>query len=140
MVVDWYNFLLLATRHLTATVQAVDALGGGPTSEPRIRSWCAFTTFPRLEMNAGYWTDPLPEESELLPTHTTDGGTWGQPFSYDEFAHFIIPARYTNEGWSRRRKYFIRRCTQDIEGLSRLLADAKIEHRLSSVALEIKLF
>ncbi|HET6943655.1 MAG TPA: hypothetical protein VFH89_16000 [Sphingomicrobium sp.] len=103
-------------------------------------SWCAVTTFQRLSDDAGYWTHGLPRASDLAPTHVNDGGVWGQPFAYADIAHVIIPKtfgldRSENGEW---QEYVSQ--TQEIELLSKALAGKGIDHRLTSLVLEIKLF
>jgi hypothetical protein len=108
--------------------------------EPQRRSWCSWTTYGRLLRDAGYWTGELPLEAELGELSVSDGGTWGQPFGYDDdLAHIIIPRTFIEEPWSgdafRQWEH-----QQDIDGLSSLLTAAGIDHRLSEYALEVKRF
>lgn len=126
---NWHQFFTTTARHLSHN----------PCNSPGPRSWCSWTTFTRLEENAGYWTYPFPLESELLETGTTDGGTWGQPFSYAEIAHLIVPHRFF---WdlSSDEGYKCGEHEQDINGLSALLTAEEIEHRLTELVLEVKLF
>lgn len=107
---------------------------------PKRRSWCSWTTYGRLTRDAGYWTGELPLENEIGEISTLDGGTWSQPFYYeDNIAHIIIPRIFTEEPWPAEvfRQW---EHEQDIDGLSLLLTAAKIDHRLSQHALEVKLF
>lgn len=126
---DWYKFLLVATRRMTLNQCAVAGK----------RSWCAWTTFERLSEDAGYWTAPLPLEAELLVNGTSDGGTWGQPFRYSQLAHLIVPRRFyweqiSDEGFTSGVH------VQDIDGLSVELSVEGIAHRLAELTLEVKLY
>lgn len=102
-------------------------------------SWCAWTTFDRLAMDAGYWTTGLPNADELRDTYIADGGTWGQPFSYHELAHLIVPRTFEQEFVENGQYRCVQR-QQDIEELSRQLAERGIDHRKTDLVLEIKLF
>lgn len=126
---DWYKFLSVATRHLSLN----------PCTAPGKRSWCAWTTFERLSEDAGYWTAPLPLETELLATGTSDGGTWVQPFRYSQIAHLVIPRRFyweqiAAEGFGSGVH------VQDVEGLSERLTSEGLSHRLTELVLEVKLY
>jgi len=103
-------------------------------------SWCAVTTFRRLADDAGYWTHGLPLKSDIAPTHIGDGSVWGQPFAYADLAHIVIPKtfiweRYENGAWLECVSQ-----TQDIKRLSETLDAKGINHRLTSLVLEIKLY
>ncbi|MBV1690969.1 hypothetical protein KRR38_25645 [Novosphingobium sp. G106] len=106
---------------------------------PQLRSWCSWTTFGALSIDARYWVDELPLESELGEQYVHDGGTWGQPFLYEELAHVIIPRRFIEDSMFNK-KFTSWEHEQDIDGLSVLLNDAGIEHRTSQLVLEVKLF
>jgi hypothetical protein len=126
---DWQKFLMIAARHLEAN----------PCHVPGKRSWCAWTTFARLGEDAGYWTAPLPLESELGQLGTSDGGNWVQPFHYSQIAHLIIPRKFYweqfEEGFTSGLHF------QDLEGLSQKLLDQGITaHRLTDAVLEVKLY
>jgi len=110
-----------------------------PGAESRLRSWCSWTTFGRLERDAGYWTAELPLVEELGETYVNDGGTWGQPFSYDDIAHIIIPRRFIEEPFGQAA---FRQWTheQDIHGLAGRLDSAGVRYHISDYALEAKLF
>lgn len=123
---EWHEFFLACSELL------------GPGDQHG--SWCAVTTFERLSDDAGYWTHGLPRKSDLGPTHTNDGGVWGQPFAYADLAHIIIPKtfgweRYENGVW---QEYVSQ--AQDIELLSEALNAKGINHRLTNIVLEIKLY
>ena len=103
-------------------------------------SWCAFTTFQRLVDDAGYWTNGLPLKADISPTHIGDCSVWGQPFAYADLAHIVIPKtfvweRYENGEWT---EYVTQ--TQDIALLSKDLDAKSINHRLTNLVLEIKLY
>jgi hypothetical protein len=77
----WRTFFSICAR----------VLGPGEMRAAQSQSWCAWTTFERLISDSGYWTSGLLAEPELMETYTVDGGPWGQPFSYQNIAHVIIP-------------------------------------------------
>ena len=123
---QWHDFF----------VTCADILGPGDEHG----SWCSFTTFGRLARNAGYWTHGLPLRSDIAPTHIGDGSVWRQPFDYADLAHIIIPRtfvweRYENGAWQEDVSE-----TQNIEALSEALAAKSINHRMTDLMLEIKLY
>ena len=73
-----------------------------------------------------------------MQTHTKDGGTWSQPFLYQDIAHIILPRSFfwdtTEGGYKSGEK------TQDLDRLSQELTTAGIKHRLTELVLEIKLY
>ncbi|KQW72491.1 hypothetical protein [Methylibium sp. Root1272] len=125
----WFAFFAACAR----------VLGPGYSVPTEHGSWCAWTTFRSLQNQVHYWAAGLPLESELGPTATTDGGTWGQPFHYREFAHVIIPREvYWEEGSAssfRNGSKF-----QDINRLSSELTAAEVPHRLTELVVEVKLY
>ena len=126
---DWRKFFTLATRHLELN----------PCLSPGPWSWCAWTTFESLNEDLVYWTRPMILENELGEIGADDGGTWGQPFLYSSFAHFIIPKKFRWEKYTSLG-YEYGSHPQDIDGLSVVLKDNDIEHHISKYALEVKLF
>jgi len=81
----------------------------------------------------------MPNEDDLLPGSTRDGGTWTQSFAYADLAHVVIPATFSWEkfeagAFSRGYK------TQDIQRLSQELNKLAIAHRCTERVLEIKLY
>lgn len=126
---DWHKFLAIASKHLSLN----------PCEAPGKWSWCAWTTFERLGEDAGYWTAPLPLESELLEEGTLDGGTWGQPFRYSQLAHLIVPRRFYWEQISAE-SFNSGVHMQDIGSLSERLTIEGIAHRLTELVLEVKLY
>jgi hypothetical protein len=125
----WHKFFVTAVR----------VLGGGDWSAERSKSWCAWTTFTRLREDCGYWTGGLPEMDEVLDTHMADGGVWGQPFSFSELAHVIVPCEFYWEsvggpGFTQGKK------AQNIQELSEALHAAGVPHRLTDLVLEIKCY
>lgn len=102
-------------------------------------SWCAWTTFASLESDINYWKRGLPHEEDILDTYTADGGVWMQPFHYEQFAHFLIPATFY---WEKveNGEFNCGHKEQDIRRLSRELTEASIPHRLTELVLEIKLY
>jgi hypothetical protein len=135
---DWRKILEIAARHLNrplrTTPEESNDLHGTMTSPWRV-SWCAWTTFGRLQQNCGYWTAELPLLSQLHETYVGEGPSWTQPFPYYDIAHLIIPSRFEEHHmpgmWTHE---------QDIDGLSALLNTAGIDHSLSRYALDIKRF
>jgi hypothetical protein len=126
---DWHRFLAVASRHLALS----------PCNVPGKWSWCAWTTFERLREDAGYWTAPLPLETELLAEGTSDGGAWGQPFRYSQLAHVIIPRHFCWEQVSAE-SFDSGVHEQDVEGLSERMTAEGIVHRLTEYVLEVKLY
>lgn len=136
---QWRTFFTIASRHIRGTLQS-QPLDGMDRACPIHRlSHCAWTTFECLGFETIYWSAGLPEYQDLLADHLRDGGAWGQPFSYAEIAHLIIPSRFLEEDhvegvlvqWTHE---------QDIAGLSELFADVHIPHTLHATFLELKLY
>ena len=136
---DWRTFLAISGSYLRETNRcSVGEWSDRSPDAPRLKSWCSWTTYERLLDNAGYWTAELPLEAELTDVGTTDGGTWGQPFYYEQLAHLLIPRSFSEEHtWNG---YFVWAHEQDIDGLSQRLHKAGMAHGLSAYALDIKLF
>jgi hypothetical protein len=146
---DWRAFLTLARRHLENTIKTTQPEWVFGSDQSQLRCWCSWTTFSRLANDAGYWTAELPQEDELGDRGTNDGGTWGQPFPYEDLAHVIIPRRFSEEVFGRKRysqelegqnRYTCWHHAQDIDGLAPMLDAAGIKHRLAAHALEVKLY
>src|SRR5262245_15184618 len=77
----------------------VQVLGnGGKSNALHSGTWCSWTTFSRLKIDAGYWQAGLPTADELLENGVADGGAWGQPFLYGDISHIIIPREFS---WER---------------------------------------
>ena len=104
-----------------------------------MESWCAWTTFGSLRDSVHYWGASLPRLSELNEKGTADGGTWGQPFLYEDIAHVIIPREFQREdtcsGTLQVTEY-----EQDLATLSAALTRAAITHQVGEYALEVKLY
>jgi hypothetical protein len=120
-------------------VTSVSILGSGKPNAPESVSWCSWTTFRRLNEDAGYWTCGLPDKDDVAASHIKDGGTWGQPFLYSDLAHVIIPREFSWEtspgfGYSSGSR------KQNISALSQKLKEMRINHRMTGLILEIKLF
>ena len=117
-----------------------DVLGQGANNSQLSESWCAWTTFAALEFGGiHYWTCGIPSRSEILDTHIEDGGLWSQAFSYDDIAHVVVPKTFYWEtvggpGFQNGTK------TQDICALSERLSRKGIDHRITDLVLEIKLY
>lgn len=125
----WKTFFLIC----------VECLGAGDQLASRSQSWCAWTTYRRIGEDFGYWTCGLPSAKDLGEAGIADGGVWGQPFSYSELAHIVIPRTFYWE--SRGASSFESGMrSQDIEELSSRLSAAGIEHRATDLVLEIKLY
>jgi hypothetical protein len=126
---EWFRFFTACAR----------LFGRGASSAADSESWCAWTTFAALQESVHYWSAGLPAESELLSIGTTDGGTWGQPFLYSSLAHLIVPAQFR---WERISSASFTQGVkrQDIGRLSQELSTVGVEHRLTELVLEIKLF
>jgi hypothetical protein len=123
-------------------VTCAHLLGGGDADINSSPSWCSWTTFKRLSEDAGYWQSGLPHLNEIKEHGTTDGGTWGQPFNYQDIAHFIIPKVFSRELLASpddRRTFERMVVNQDIEALSRQLTKQGLPHTLSAAALEVRL-
>lgn len=114
-------------------------LGPGCCKSELSSSCCSWTTFDRLEDDAGYWTCAVPLASELRDTYVVDGGTWGQPFSYSALAHVIVLGRCYWECVARE-SFESGYKTQPILELSEVLLRAGVPHRLTERLLEIKLY
>lgn len=116
-----------------------EVLGAGAHRAAQSESWCAWTTFASLTDSVHYWTAGLPAEADLSAIGTTDSGTWGQPFLYQDLAHVIIPREFY---WQIVQPGHFENGTrqQDIRALSLELTSAGIEHRLTELILEIKLY
>ena len=126
---DWFNFFSSCN----------EVLGKGSRVAQHSESWCSWTTFDRLQEDCFYWQSGLPNKGEFDHKYIKDGGVWGQPFSYSEIAHIIIPARFywesfPGKGWECGHKY------QDIRLLSDHLASLSVPHRLTDIVLEVKLY
>jgi len=126
---DWQIFFKLCAECLEK---------GGPISSSS-GSWCAWTTYRRIGEEFGYWSSGLPSMEEIRDTHIADGACWGQPFSYSELAHVVIPRTFYWEVVSEKGFESGLR-TQDIDTLSAKLNLAGIEHRVTNLVLEIKLY
>lgn len=67
---QWHQFFLVAS----------EVLGPGSHVARFSESWCSWTTFDRLLVDAGYWAAGIPARRDIFETHIGDGGVWGQPF------------------------------------------------------------
>ncbi len=124
----------------TLLTQARRQLGSGARLSWASESWCAWTTFSSLEHQLTYWSCGLPEEHELLEQGIADGGTWGQPFTYRDLAHLIIPRKFYWERFSESSGFENGYREQNIEKLSQTLKQENIAHRLTDLVLEVKLY
>jgi hypothetical protein len=86
-----------------------------------------------------YWTGGLPAEEDLADSHIKDNGVWGQPFSYKQLAHIVIPREFFWES-NGGPDYKNGTKRQDLALLSSELNQANIPHRLTDIVLEIKLY
>ena len=126
---QWQTFFRLCAK----------ILGAGSRHAAQSKSWCAWTTFGSLSESVHYWAAGLPADADLENVGTTDSGTWGQPFLYKDLAHVIIPREFY---WEIIEPGRLENGTrqQDISALSNELISAGIEHRLTELVLEIKLY
>ncbi len=126
---DWLNFFYAC----------VNILGPGdyvPIDSP---SLCSFTTFNRLETDAGYYVHGIPRIEDVGDNYIKDFGVWGQPFLFADLAHVIIPRKcYWERGKSQEFNCGYRE--QDLDKLSAELTARDVPHRLSKFVLEIKLY
>ena len=122
----WRTFFLICAK----------VLGPGSSQAWDSQSWCTWTTFGNF---LHYWSAGLPAEAELGPESTGDGGTWGQPFPYQDIAHIAIPSEFY---WERIAPGDFSNGTrrQDLNALSVALAAAGIEHRKTELVLELKFY
>lgn len=127
---EWRNFFSICSQILG---------DGGRPSPPDSSTWCSWTTFSRLKIDAGYWQAGLPTSADLLENGTTDGGAWGQPFLYRDLSHILIPCEFYWEIISHE-KFECGNKPQDIDALSAALTRSKIDHRKTDLVLEIKLY
>lgn len=136
---EWRTFFTIASRNLRETLKS-EALEAMASDAPIHRStYCAWTTFERLGFHTIYWNSGLPDEDDLRQDGLRDGCAWGQPFLYAEIAHVLVPASFLEE-YHRNHTYIQWTHTQDINGLSRLLENAKIPHLLHATFLELRLY
>lgn len=126
---QWKEFFLLAVRQL----------GEGSHSSRESPSWCSWTTFTRLTIDAGYWTSGLPHLADITDRDIADGGAWGQPFQYSDIAHLILPRSFFWES-AGGPGYVNGKKEQNISALSVALQAAAIPHRVTDVVLEVKVF
>ncbi len=122
---------------LTLTI-CNQVLGEGNSQQSKSCSWCAWTTFDRLETSVFYWNAGIPS-IDCLEENYVNEGSWTQPFLYSSIAHFIIPK---NVYWEEvnNGEFINGTIQQDIYELSRVLDNNHVEHQMSEYWLEIKLF
>jgi hypothetical protein len=128
-IVLWHRFFL----------SAAEVLGLGHRVARFSESWCSWTTFGRLQDDAGYWTGGIPALPDVFETHIGDGGVWGQPFLFSDLAHVIIPCKFyweTGPGVEYQNGWRI----QPVEILSKELRALDVPHRLTDLVLEIKCY
>lgn len=114
-------------------------LGSGDWDPFHSNSWCAFTTFSSLERGVKYWACGFPAEEECLETKVMDGGLWRQAFEYQDLAHLIVPASFY---WEKVADGEFKSGfkSQNLSLLSSKLAEQNIEHRVTELVLELKLY
>ncbi len=128
---QWRRFFLICA----------DVLRPGDDRLPATESYCAFTTFDRLQGDLHYWRHGLPLKEEVRQRGTADGGVWGQPFYYEQLAHIIIPRTFGFDIHGEDGRFLeYRERGQDLEALSAALQAEGIEHRLTDLVLEIKCY
>jgi hypothetical protein len=119
--------------------QVLKASGSDHPQQPK--NWCTWTTFSMLNDDLIYWRRELPAIEDIGDTYIKDGGVWGQPFSYDDLAHIVIPRIFrwdTSPFRHRHWKQFS--LTQNIDELSNALNKQNIPHQITNLVLEIKLY
>jgi hypothetical protein len=136
---QWRTFFTIASRHIRGTLKSEVNEPTAPLRADFIKSYCAWTSHDRLGYDTLYWTLPLPVEKDLQENGLRDGGMWREPIPYNDIAHVIIPAEYT-EDYHVDEKWIFWSHTQDIAGLSKLLDEASIPHKLHETFLELKLY
>jgi hypothetical protein len=113
-------------------------LGKGDWNPYLSESWCAFTTFSSLTHGIHYFSCGFPSENEFLETRTSDGGLWRQSFKYNDLAHLVVPKTFyweiSENGFQSGYK------EQNISELSVILKAKGIEHRITDLVLEVKLY
>ena len=114
-------------------------LGTGDQLPMRSESWCSWTTFSRLNEDAKYWAAGVPNIEELTESGIQDGGIWGQPFSFNEIAHLIIPQKFYWES-SCNQTFNSGFKSQDIKLLSHTLTAHELPHRITDLVLEVKCY
>jgi hypothetical protein len=127
---EWKSFFLICSKILG---------DGGNQHAFQSTTWCSWTTFNRLKIDAGYWQAGLPTSAELGEEATADGGVWGQPFLYCDIAHVLVPREFYWEHISQGR-FDSGSKQQDIDGLSAALTSSGVGHRRTDLVLEIKLY
>lgn len=128
---EWRRFFLLCA----------DLLGPGDAVRQRSKSYCVFTCFDRLTVDVHYWSCGLPRKEDVRDGWIGDGGVWGQPFSFSDLAHIVIPRTFGTEYYGEDGSWLeYKEQHQDIEGLSHALAAEGIDHRLTDLVLEIKCY
>jgi len=115
------------------------SLGEGSSHAKESHSWCSWTTFERLQRDAGYWTSGLPNAGHITDIGINDGGVWGQPFLYRDLAHIVVPAQFYWES-IESGSFTNGTRTQDIVALAASLRTAGIPHRATSLILELKFY
>jgi hypothetical protein len=120
-------------------VAAADVLGPGNRLARFSESWCAWTTFDRLNLDAGYWTGGIPARADVFETHIGDSGVWGQPFLFEQIAHVIVPREFYWET-ERGAQYQNGWRTQALDALSEKLRQLEVPHRATQLVLEVKCY
>ena len=129
MTYEWRSFLTICSN----------VLGAGDRLAYKSSSWCSWTTFRRLQDDAGYWQGGIPDNQELLENRTADGGTWVQPFLYKDIAHVIIPATFVWET-PANLPFECGSRSQNLPLLSEKLDEYSLVHRRTDLIVEVKLY
>jgi hypothetical protein len=125
----WREFFLAAS----------EILGAGDRVDRLSASWCSWTTFSRLGLDAGYWTCGLPAREDVDEWFIRDSGVWGQPFRFSDIAHLIVPREFLWES-EPGVEYHNGTRVQDLQALSAELTARDVPHRLTDLVLEIKCY
>ncbi len=120
-------------------ISAANVLGGENPTAKHSLSRCSWTTFDRLQSDAGYWTGGVPSLDDIWESSIADGGAWGQPFLFSQLAHVIIPRQFEWEDTSGPDWTTVTR-RQDLEAFSAMLSKLDVPHRVTELVLEVKCF
>ena len=127
------------THWRTFFTTAAEVLGSGSRYAEHSQSWCSWTTFDRLGVDAGYWTCGLPALEDIFDTYIGDNGVWGQPFHFSQLAHLVVPRKFMCDGPPGPNWKYLERA-QNLEELGARLRLAGIPHRSTDLVLELKCF
>jgi hypothetical protein len=120
---------------------AAELLGPGDSRLMHTKSYCAFTTFERLNTDLNYWRHGMPLKEEIAENHIRDNGVWCQPLRFSSLAHIIVPRRFRVEQFDKyNHPVDDLEIEQRIDALSSALLTCRVDHRITNLILEIKLY